>query len=138
VTTGFQFSARVYWEDTDAGGVVYYANYLKFMERARSEWLRSLGFGQVALREELGVVFVVRAVEIDYLAPARLDDVLVIDTLLNDTTRTCLTVTQQIRTDNRLAIARVRLVCLAAASVEAGCFKPARIPAILLDTITLP
>ena len=63
----FSLSVRVYWEDTDAGGVVYYANYLRFMERARSEWLRELGFEQDQLRDEAGVVFVVRRVEIDYL-----------------------------------------------------------------------
>ena len=120
----------MYWEDTDAGGVVYYANYLRFMERARSEWLRSLGYGQTALRDASGVVFVVRRVEVDYLAPARLDDLLMIDTQLAATTRTCLTVTQQIRTDNVLADARVRLVC-----VDAGSFKPARIPAPLLEKL---
>jgi acyl-CoA thioester hydrolase len=133
--TGFRFSIRVYWEDTDAGGVVYYANYLKFMERARSEWLRSLGFDQTALRDELGVVFVVRRVEIDYLAPARLDDLLLIDTQLNQTTRTCLTVAQTLGTDNLLARASVTLVCLAAHSVDAGRFKPVKIPASLLEKL---
>ena len=70
----FVWPVRVYWEDTDAGGVVYYANYLKFMERARSEWLRVLGFEQDVLRDDAGVVFVVRRVEIDYLSPARFND----------------------------------------------------------------
>jgi acyl-CoA thioester hydrolase len=133
--TGFEYSIRVYWEDTDAGGVVYYANYLKFMERARSEWLRDLGFGQTALRDELGVVFVVRRVEIDYLAPARLDDLLAIETRLNQTTRTCLTVAQTLVAHTLLAQARVELVCLHAASVDAGRFKPARIPAPLLEKL---
>ncbi|MBN8772080.1 MAG: YbgC/FadM family acyl-CoA thioesterase, partial [Thiobacillus sp.] len=70
----FVWPVRVYWEDTDAGGVVYYANYLKFMERARSEWLRAFGFEQDVLRDEPGIVFVVRRVEIDYLSPARFNE----------------------------------------------------------------
>ncbi len=69
---------RVYWEDTDAGGVVYYANYLKFMERARTEWLRVLGVSQSSLERERGVLFMVLRVEVDYRAPARLDDELII------------------------------------------------------------
>ena len=74
----FSWPVRVYWEDTDAGGVVYYANYLKFMERARSEWLRVLGFDQRRLRDELGLVFVVRQATIEYLKPARYDDLLTV------------------------------------------------------------
>ncbi len=72
----FSLSVRVYYEDTDAGGVVYYANYLKFCERTRTEWLRALGVAQHALLDEQGVGFVVRSVQADYLAPARLDDAL--------------------------------------------------------------
>ncbi len=72
----FRYPVRVYYEDTDAGGVVYYANYLKFMERARTEWLRSLGVEQDALRRETGAAFVVRRVAVDYHRPARLDDAL--------------------------------------------------------------
>lgn len=74
----FAFRVRVYYEDTDAGGVVYYANYLKFMERARTEWLRSFGFSQDELARELGVVFAVRSVKLDFLKPARLDDLLTV------------------------------------------------------------
>ena len=74
----FIWSVRVYYEDTDAGGVVYYANYLRFMERARTEWLRSLGFDQRRLAGEEDVVFVVRSVEMEFLAPARLDDALLV------------------------------------------------------------
>ena len=74
----FTFSVRVYYEDTDAGGVVYHANYLKFLERCRSEWLRSLGFEQADLLRDLGIAFVVRSVNLDYLKPARLDDLLTI------------------------------------------------------------
>ncbi len=74
--TVFTWQARVYWEDTDAGGIVYYANYLKYLERARSEWLRSRGLSQSALALDPGILFSVVAVEAQYLRPARLDDVL--------------------------------------------------------------
>jgi acyl-CoA thioester hydrolase len=76
--TFFDWPVRVYYEDTDAAGVVYYANYLRYMERARTEWLRALGWEQDAMREKLGVVFVVAAVEAKYRLPARLDDALVV------------------------------------------------------------
>lgn len=127
----FVYQVRVYWEDTDAGGVVYYANYLKFMERARTEWLRSLGFEQQHLRETHGVVFVVRHVEIDYLAPARLDDLLVVSTQRTDTTRTCLTVAQEIAADTVLTRATVRIVC-----VDPMSFKPVKIPQTLVEKMT--
>ncbi len=70
----FTFPVRIYYEDTDSGGVVYYANYLKFMERARTEWLRALGFEQDQLLEQEGVIFAVRSVTVDYNAPARFND----------------------------------------------------------------
>lgn len=124
----FVHEIRVYWEDTDAGGVVYYANYLKFMERARTEWLRSLGFEQQVLRETYGVVFVVRRVEIDYLAPARLDDRLVVTSTPLEMTRTCLTVAQEIATDNPLTRAKVQIVC-----IDPERFKPVKIPESLLE-----
>jgi acyl-CoA thioester hydrolase len=76
----FAWRVRVYWEDTDAGGVVFYANYLKFFERARTEWLRSLGMQQAELRQRLGGMFVVTHTAVNYLAPARLDDELLIET----------------------------------------------------------
>ena len=133
MNTPFVYQVRVYWEDTDAGGVVYYANYLKFMERARTEWLRSLGYEQQVLRETHGVVFVVRRVEIDYLAPARLDDLLTVTTQRTDMTRTCLTVAQEISTDNVLTRARVEIVCIDPAS-----FKPVKIPTPLLEKLTPP
>ena len=129
----FVYKIRVYWEDTDAGGVVYYANYLKFMERARTEWLRSLGYEQQVLRESHGVVFVVRRVEIDYLAPARLDDLLTVTTDLANTTRTCLTVAQDIAADNLLTRACVQIVC-----IDPESFKPVKIPASLLEKQTPP
>jgi len=131
VNAPFVYKIRVYWEDTDAGGVVYYANYLKFMERARTEWLRSLGFEQQVLRGSHGVVFVVRRVEIDYLAPARLDDLLVVTTQRTEMTRTCLTVAQEIVADNLLTRAKVQIVCIDPAS-----FKPVKIPEPLLEKLT--
>ena len=76
MTSSFVFPVRIYWEDTDAGGIVFYANYLKFFERARTEWLRSLGIQQHALKEESGGMFVVSETQIKYFSPARLDDLL--------------------------------------------------------------
>ncbi len=127
----FTWPVRVYWEDTDAGGVVYYANYLKFLERARSEWLRSLGFEQDTLRDEDGIVFVVRRVEIDYLAPARFNDALIVEVALAEAGRASLTVEQAIlRGATRLVSARVKLAC-----VDAVKFKPAKIAPSILHAI---
>lgn len=127
----FVWPVRVYWEDTDAGGVVYYANYLKFMERARSEWLRAHGFEQDALRDRAGVVFVVRRVEIDYLAPARFNDQLEIAVEPIRVERASLLVTQAVsRGPTRLASALVKLAC-----VDATRFKPARIPEPILQAL---
>jgi acyl-CoA thioester hydrolase len=127
----FSLPVRVYWEDTDAGGVVYYANYLRFMERARSEWLRSLGFEQDRLRDEDGVVFVVRHVEIDYLAPARFNDLLEVSVERVDAARASLVVGQAIAAGpTRLAWASVTLAC-----VDAVRFKPVRIPAAILQQL---
>ena len=127
----FVWPVRVYWEDTDAGGVVYYANYLKFMERARSEWLRVHGFEQDALRDGAGVVFVVRRVEIDYLAPARFNDQLDVSVELAGMGRASLDVIQAVCAGpTRLASAAVKLAC-----VDAAHFKPARIPEPILQAL---
>ncbi len=127
----FVWPVRVYWEDTDAGGVVYYANYLKFMERARSEWLRMHGFEQDALRDGAGVVFVVRRVEIDYLAPARFNNQLDVSVEMNKIERASLVVTQTVMVGpTRLASAVVKLAC-----VDAVGFKPARIPEPILQAL---
>lgn len=80
----FNWPVRVYWEDTDAGGIVFYANYLKFMERARTEWLRSLGFDQSELRDSTGGMFVVAETSVKYLAPAKLDDLLTVTVYLQN------------------------------------------------------
>ena len=91
----FEFPIRVYWEDTDAGGIVFYANYLKYFERARTEWLRALGIGQWALREQAGGMFVVADATLKYLRAARLDDELIVTASLQTSGRTALVVAQQ-------------------------------------------
>ena len=95
--TPFIWRSRVYWEDTDAGGVVYYANYLKFLERARTEWLRALGFSQERLKDEMGVVFTVAGLEIDFRKPARLDDELEATVALEGRKRASLNFVQTLR-----------------------------------------
>lgn len=115
---------RVYYEDTDLAGIVYYANYLKFIERGRTEWLRDLGVDQSVLKEETGQVFAVRRVEADYLRPARLDDRLQVRTAVSEIGTARITMSQQVfRGDELLFQAQVTIVCLAAGG------RPARIPA---------
>jgi acyl-CoA thioester hydrolase len=127
----FIWPVRVYWEDTDAGGVVYYANYLRFLERARSEWLRALGFEQDALRDEQGVVFVVRRVEVDYLLPARFNDALEVSVSPVRIGGASLVVEQTVnRGVTPLIAARVTLAC-----VDAVQFKPVKIPAFILQAL---
>jgi acyl-CoA thioester hydrolase len=125
----FSWPVRVYWEDTDAGGVVYYANYLKFLERARTEWLRALGIEQTELAERDGVLFVVRRVEADYLRSARFNDALTVACRLVEVGRASMTIDQRVlRGDETLLSARVKAAC-----VTAGQFKPARIPAHIVE-----
>ena len=114
------WSVRVYWEDTDAGGVVYYANYLKFMERARTEWLRALGVSQSSLERERGVLFMVLHVQVDYRAPARLDDELIVSCRATPEGRASAIFEQTIhRADGELLIeGRVRVVCVDAKSLR--------------------
>lgn len=117
---------RVYYEDTDLAGVVYYANYLKFIERARSEWVRELGIDQTRLKAEAGVVFAVRRLEADYLAPARFDDLLTVLTAPESATPARLVLRQDVRRGEGLLFsARVTLVALGASG------RPARLPAEL-------
>lgn len=123
----FHWPVRVYWEDTDAGGVVYYANYLKFLERARTEWLSHLGLEQDHLAQEAGVVFVVRRVEADYLQPARFNDRLLVSSTLMHLGNASLTMQQQVlRDDSILLKAIVKVAC-----VQQSGFRPARIPAFV-------
>ncbi len=121
-----RFPVRVYYEDTDLAGLVYYANYLKFIERARSEWLREIGVDQVALKAA-GQAFAVRHLEADYLAPARYDDLLQIESRLDALSPARLVLDQQVlRGDQLLFRARVTLVCIN----DAG--RPIRLPAGLV------
>jgi acyl-CoA thioester hydrolase len=118
------FPIRVYYEDTDLAGIVYYANYLKFIERARSEWVRTLGVDQVALKRDQGIVFAVRRVEADYLRPARFDDELQVHTSLRADTGARLVLDQDIwRGGEKMFSSVITLVCL----TESG--APARLPA---------
>jgi acyl-CoA thioester hydrolase len=129
----FCWPVRVYWEDTDAYGVVYYANYLKFLERARSEWLRSCGLEQPELIARHRGVFVVRRVEADYLLPARFNDSLTIEALLVEQSKASLIMDQRVlRGDEVLMNARVALVW-----VHEKSFKPARIPAEVLELLSV-
>jgi acyl-CoA thioester hydrolase len=127
----FAHPVRVYWEDTDAGGIVFYANYLKFFERARTEWLRALGWQQQALREQQGLMCVVSQTAVRYLAPARLDDELQVSVQLGELGRASLVVAQQAwRGPTLLAEGTVRVACADAATLQ-----PRRWPAPLLATL---
>jgi len=127
----FSHPVRVYWEDTDAGGVVFYANYLKFFERARTEWLRAAGFGQRELRERFGVLFVVTDTRVRYHAPAHLDDELTVTVQAEAPRGARLALDQQVlRGASLLAASRITLAC-----VEAASLKPRRIPSPILDTL---
>ena len=126
-STDFQHPVRVYWEDTDAGGVVYHAQYLAFMERARSEWMRALGFGQEALREA-NLCFVVRSMAIDFRLPAKLDDLLSVSVRLAQCRGASLVIAQEVRRGEDLLVgAEVRV-----AAVSADRFRPVPIPEAVL------
>ena len=144
----YRFTLRVYWEDTDAGGIVFYANYLKFFERARTEWLRSLGHRQEQMRVQGGVMFVVTDTTVRYLRPARLDDLIDVTVHVKHAGRARLTLAQQAwklaepstlpnamqRVDTGpelLAEGTIRIAC-----VDAGTFKPARIPRSVCDSLS--
>jgi acyl-CoA thioester hydrolase len=121
----FRFPVRVYYEDTDAAGVVYYANYLKFMERARTEWLSSLGFELADLERLVGIVFVVHRVEIEYRRPARLGEALDATLTLIELHRARMVAMQDVsRDDVVFTTARVTLACL-----DRSTWRPVRIPA---------
>jgi acyl-CoA thioester hydrolase len=130
----FSWPARVYWEDTDGGGVVYYANYLRFLERARTEWLRSRGFSQTALVKDPGVIFVVANLSIDYRRPARLDDELDITCNVELEGNVCMLFGQHIRRGEEVLVeASVRVACL-----DAQSFRPKRIPAGIAGALRDP
>lgn len=128
VSESYQYShawpVRVYYEDTDSGGVVYHSNYLNFMERARTEWLRELGFEQTYLRDELNVVFVVHSMDIDFKKPARFNDLLVVDSELVKISKSSLVFLQRILLGSQLLVkSQVKLAC-----VDVSRFKPTAIP----------
>ncbi|MFO8155655.1 MAG: tol-pal system-associated acyl-CoA thioesterase [Pseudomonadota bacterium] len=126
----FSWPVRVYYEDTDAGGVVYHANYLRFMERGRTEWLRALGFDQRRMAEEQGVVFAVRRATTEFIVPAVLDDELLVLTGIGRRARVSMTFEQRIiRQDDGV------LLCSAenqVASLNAGTFRPCPVPATII------
>jgi acyl-CoA thioester hydrolase len=130
--TVFDHPIRVYWEDTDAGGIVFYANYLKFFERARTEWLRALGIGQHTLREETGGMFVVSETAVKYHRPAKLDDQLRVTATLAEGGRASLVIAQQAWLDETLLCeGTIRI-----GWVNAATMKPARIPSSVLERLT--
>ncbi len=127
----FEFPVRVYYEDTDAGGVVYYANYLRYMERARTEWLGALGLELATLEREHRIAFAVHRVDIEYLRPARLGERLHVSVAVVERGRSRLVIDQGIRrVEEALTRARVTLACLDCAQ-----WRPTRIPAVLLEAL---
>ena len=130
----FAFDIRVYWEVTDAGGIVFYANYLKFMERARTEWLRAMGIEQHALREATGGMFVVSETQLKYHRPARLDDLLVVTAELTQRGAASLTIAQRVLSkaapDAPLCEGAIRI-----GWVDAASLRPTRIPRHVAGTL---
>ena len=131
----FKFPIRIYWEDTDAGGIVFYANYLKFFERARTEWLRSLGVEQQSLKDESGGMFVVSETQLKYFSPARLDDLLEVSAQTTESGRASLVQTQQawltVEGQHKLlAEGKIRI-----GWVDSQTMKPGRIPAKILEAL---
>jgi acyl-CoA thioester hydrolase len=123
----FVLPVRVYFQDTDAGGVVYHASYVNFMERARTEWMRTHGYSNADLMKEFGVVFVVRSLKLDYLKPALLDDLLDVTAQIKEIGRSRISLLQEVRRgDELLTEAEVHLVCV---SLES--FKPVSVPEVL-------
>jgi acyl-CoA thioester hydrolase len=133
----FSQAIRVYWEDTDAGGVVFYANYLKFFERARTEWLRARGIAQQQLRDDTGAIFIVTDTALRYHAPARLDDLLQVTVTPTQTGRATMTLQQQAWRHNGdapptlLCEGTIRIGCVAADT-----FRPCRFPPQITQTLT--
>ncbi|MFA5984911.1 MAG: tol-pal system-associated acyl-CoA thioesterase [Methylococcaceae bacterium] len=127
----FFWPVRIYYEDTDAGGVVFYANYLKFFERARTEMLRALGFEQDRLASVDGILFVVRAVQVEYLSPARFNDQIVVSAQVDELKKASLRFQQQITRENKLLCTGiVRIACLDAQSM-----RPRAIPEYLTRAV---
>ncbi len=136
----FRYPVRIYWEDTDAGGIVFYANYLKFFERSRTEWLRAEGVGQQQLRELTGGMFVVSDAQLRYHRPARLDDELIVTAQLQETGRASLTIGQQaLLKPEQMTDSRPVLLCegtIRIGWVDAATMRPARMPGFLLEQLS--
>lgn len=127
----FAWPVRVYYEDTDAAGLVYYANYLRYLERARTEWLRTLGFEQRVLAAELGVAFAVTQVSLDYLKPALLDDALQVISSVDEVRRAQMRFAQRIeRGEDTLLRASVRVAC-----IDTTTLRPAPLPEVLRERL---
>ena len=125
----FSLPVRVYFQDTDAGGVVYHASYVNFMERARTEWMRGFGFSNAGLMKELGVVFVVRSLKLDYLKPAVLDDMLDVSVQLKAIGRSRVTLHQIVKREGEVLVeAEIHLV-----SIALETFKPVSVPEVLRE-----
>lgn len=125
----FSLPVRVFFQDTDAGGVVYHGSYVNFLERARTEWLREYGYSNKGLMNEFGMVFVVRSLKLDYLKPALLDDLLVVSAQLKDVGRSRVTLCQKVlRGEDVLVEAEIHLVC-----VKMDNFKPVSVPEALRE-----
>ena len=128
-----KLEVRVYYEDTDSGGVVYYANYLKFIERARSEFLRELGFEQDQLTAKDNIIFAVRSLSAQYQSPARFNDLLIVDTTVEKTRKASLVFSQKIMSSEQNKVlfkAQITVACL-----DAQKFKPCAIPSDILEKI---
>ncbi|OIR15984.1 acyl-CoA thioesterase YbgC [mine drainage metagenome] len=123
----FSWPVRVYFQDTDAGGVVYHASYVNFMERSRTEWLRTFGYSNAGLMKELGMVFVVRTLKLDYLKPALLDDLVTVTAQIKEIGRSRVSILQTVlRGEDVLIEGEVHLVC-----VDMKTFKPVSVPEVL-------
>lgn len=141
----FTWSVRVYWEDTDAGGIVFYANYLKFFERARTEWLRALGVEQQRLREQLGGMFVVTQTQLQYHRPARLDDLLLVTAQVVEAGRASMTIEQTAllkpQQSNSAGSEQAQLLCsgtIRIGWVDDRQLRPQRIPPAVMAALKLP
>ena len=129
----FIWNARIYYEDTDAGGIVFYANYLKFFERARTEWLRASGVNQQQLAEEFQVMFVVKATAVDYHAPARLDDELRLTVVVEKLGRASVQFIQEAWCGDRLLVSgKIKVGCVGVTSL-----RPTAIPDVILAKISV-
>ncbi len=123
----YSLPVRIYFQDTDAGGVTYHANYVNFMERARTEWLRDMGYSHMDMMKNLGVMFVVRSIKLDYLRPAQLDDLLTVTAQIKEVGRSRVTLEQTVLRDGELLTeGEVHLVC-----VDVKTFKPVSVPDVL-------